>query len=252
MERPNTPFIQTSTSVRLGLFAALFIGALCLAVLYILSAESSPTWPGGMFLVRFFDLNQEANLPSWYSGCLWLIGAFVSWRAAMFTRADRAFRREHVYWMTLAAGCVLLSLDEVGSIHEAIGDIIGQYSGRDEASSPVYFWIWAGLAVVGVCAAAYAHFLFILPRAIGIGLIASGAIFLIGAMGFETLGSLVQSGTIRDFPAGLGWTYVIALEETTEMIGVILFAAVVDWRVVQAARARRVTTASYSSSSMSQ
>lgn len=75
--------------------------------------------PPGKY-AQFFDLDEEANLPAWYSsmqlgGAAGLI-AFFAWRSGATLR-----RGARLLW-ALAALLVLLSLDESAQIHEWIGD----------------------------------------------------------------------------------------------------------------------------------
>lgn len=217
-------------------YALLLAGAITLVVCFRLSASMAGDGPAGQFFSRFFDMNREANLPAWYSSCLWLIGSVLCYRAAQATRAMRELSKESFYWYSLTGGCVLLSLDETGSIHESIGAMLDALAGDPEGYAPVYRWVWAALVVVGIAFLFYLRFLLLLPRRFALGLMGAGAIFLLGSIGLETLGSLVEWGTLSGFPPGLNWPRTIALEEFTEMLGTICFALVVRLRMDAIAR----------------
>lgn len=67
-------------------------------------------------LVPMFNVNQEQNLPTFFSVLLALSCASLLTLAALLTRADR--KGDVGYWFALALGFLFLSYDEAFQVHE--------------------------------------------------------------------------------------------------------------------------------------
>jgi hypothetical protein len=223
---------------RFAPYLLLLAGAFLLVVLYFVSLRVAAGGFAQESIKRLLDLNGEGNLPAWYGSFLWLIAAYHAREAALLTKKLERVRQESAYWIALCVGCCLLSLDEIASIHENIGGFIPLGVGNPGGYAPVYNWVWAAVVVVPIALLAFLRFLFLLPRQTALGLVASGAVFLFGSMGLETVGSLVEFGTVAGFPFGLNWNRVIALEEFLEMAGAILFSVVVRMHIERVAGLR--------------
>lgn len=168
--------------------------------------------------VRLFDLNGENNVPTWFTSLLWQVGALCCY---LLSRADleRTGRvRNGVFWIALGCAALFFSLDEVAEIHEGVGDIIDAYA----TDLPVYGWVFYGVGLVAVAGLFFGRFILTLPRDTALTIVLAGAVFVTGALGFETLGALVELGTLKQFPAGLNWGRSIAIEEVLEMMGAVL------------------------------
>lgn len=215
----RTPFV---------FFALLLIFAAVLVLLFWISLDLRGSGHLTEWFKVFVDLNMEANLPTWFTSSLWLMAAYFSWRAGLSSKGPGKIGGQAFYWFVLAGGCVLLSLDESAGLHEGIGGLLNERSGRPGGSLPVYSWVWPGLAVVCVSLVVFIRFLARLPRQTAIGLIGAGGVFLLGAIGMETMGSLIESETLSDWPRGFSWNRAIAAEEFLEMVGVILYVMVVQ------------------------
>ena len=70
-----------------------------------------------------FDLDGEANIPAWFSSAQLLTIALTLWTANRF-RADKSMP-SRLFLNLLAAGFLLLSLDETAQVHETITGVIG-------------------------------------------------------------------------------------------------------------------------------
>jgi len=93
------------------LLAAVSVLVLChLVTLYLFGADSR--------IMRMFDLNAEANLPTWFSSALLLMGGWTAYQCAR-----RSPRPHQQGWLWLAAGLVFMSCDETAQIHDAVGDL---------------------------------------------------------------------------------------------------------------------------------
>jgi len=71
---------------------------------------------------QLFDVDEENNLPIWFSGFLLSIVAACSWLCARRKRDDKDSCMVH--WYALAIGFLFPSLDEVSGIHETINSLI--------------------------------------------------------------------------------------------------------------------------------
>ena len=121
--------------------------------------------------------------------------------------------------MVLALGFVILSVDEASSLHETLMKPIGV----SVAGDLFYFkWLGPGIVVVALVGLSYLPFLLALPRRLGALFLASGIVFVAGAVGAEWIGSEMS----RDRPdAHATWAYQIEVivEEGLEMTGIALF-----------------------------
>jgi hypothetical protein len=212
-------------------YALLFGVALVLVALYWLSLKARHDILLEAMFIRMFDLNGEANFPAWFSSALWLIAAHHCYRIHMACRDRAPLKRQAPSWLALAVGSVVLSLDETATIHESIGAIIDTMRGNPSGIEPVYSWVELAAPLVALAGLSFVPFLLRLPAATALGLIAAGAIYLGGAMGMETLGSLKESKVLSAFPFGLTWGRDIAIEEFLEMAGTIAFAAVLRFEL---------------------
>jgi hypothetical protein len=163
----------------------------------------------------FFNLNAEHSAPTWFSSSLWLLAALLGLSAS--SRSSRQVDRRR--WRSLAALFAFLSLDESAGVHEKMGSLLGDHIALTGALH--YVWVLYGILFLVIVALFYARFVASLPRAVTVLILAGALVFLAGALGVEMLSAAVESGT-TEFPAGLNWPRAIALEETLEMLGVVL------------------------------
>ena len=70
-----------------------------------------------------FDLDGEGNIPAWFSSAQLLLIALTLWTANRFRRREPLPPRRFVN--LLAAGFLVLSLDETAQVHETITGVIG-------------------------------------------------------------------------------------------------------------------------------
>jgi uncharacterized integral membrane protein len=181
--------------------AGLLLSAHGLLALYNYQSEKLP-W----LLWQLFDVDQENNLPTWFSEFLLLLASGLLWFCASTRRA--AGDRWSGHWTVLAVGFLLLAVDEVAGIHESINSII------------VMSWaIPAGIAALGI-GFAFIPFLLALPRRTGLHFALAGAAYLAGAGGLEVVGNEMVGQRLRDT---LGYKMTTLAEESLEILAVIFF-----------------------------
>src|SRR5688500_17465893 len=114
--------IRLAPRLRVGmpmLVKLLFAADLMLAALYVATLEIS-RYRTLHFTARLFDLDREANLPVWFSS-MQLFGAAVLSGVFAWCFVSRRDRRSWVLLLPPAL-FLFLSLDEVATIHEWLGN----------------------------------------------------------------------------------------------------------------------------------
>lgn len=168
-------------------------------------------------LIPLFNVRQEANIPSFFSGCLFLVDAMLLllvWHIRRLHRGPRAT------WLCLAGLFVFLSFDELFSVHERF---TGPLRATFHTSGPLFYaWVLLYGAAVILLAAAFWPTWRRLESIHRRWLALSAALYLAGALGLEMVGvaHLVASGMRGDLWFGLLYT----MEESLEMAGLITFA----------------------------
>ena len=150
-------------------------------------------------ILQLFDLDEENNLPTWWSGFLLLNVAFFVFIAASANR-DKTRR----YWFAIAAGFLILAIDEVAGLHESFNSAI------------VPSWALFGGVLVAVVALAFIPFLLSLQRRLALMFIIAGVIYVGGAIIMELLSEDLDSDSFA-------YVLAVALEEGLEMLGALLF-----------------------------
>ncbi|MGC5585116.1 hypothetical protein [Ornithinimicrobium sp. W1665] len=163
-------------------------------------------------LLSLFDADVEDSFPTWFQGMQLAFAGFLSWA---WRKSDAAGLRWG--WSVLAALLIVMSLDELISLHE---ELIGPLQNAfDINSGPLFFaWVIPGVIAAAIFAFAMIPFLRQLPRVTAVRLIVAGAVFVTGAAGMELVGGQVVT-TI-----GTGSTYRLTTiaEESLEMVGTFL------------------------------
>jgi hypothetical protein len=168
----------------------------------------------------FFYLDTEGNLPVWVS-CFGLLLAGVL--AAVVARAPRPDGTATIYWILMAAGFSLMSIDEMCQYHEQLTLPIWTWLQARHLEMGGYLrnaWVLPALVLVPCVLAALIPFL----RSLGIRernrFLIAGAVYLGGAIGFEVI-----SGHEFYLSQGLSLESVVlgCTEETVELLGIGLF-----------------------------
>jgi len=177
-------------------------------VIYHYRVEKLP-W----LLLQLFDVDDENNLPTWYSSFLLLTACALLWLCGRQKRADGDPRFRP--WYVLAVGFLLMAIDEVAGIHETINSLI-----------EMTWAIPAGILALGI-GLAFIPFLLHLPRRTAVLFALAGGMFLAGAVAIEIVGYTMSIRALRDT---LGYKLATLTEEGLEMLGVILFVyALLDY-----------------------
>ncbi|MFS8063342.1 MAG: hypothetical protein ACMG5Z_02025 [Luteimonas sp.] len=215
MDTKKVSLNASAITWRLALIAALLVATNMGLQAYRLFAHHEH-----VFGMRLMSLDLEYNLPSLFSTVLLLSASVLLTLIAMLESKRKA--PDTTKWMILAAGFLLMALDETMSLHEKMIEPLRNLLGGQHHHVGIFYFAWVipGIALVVVLGAFFLPFLFRLPRRTAIAFAISGAIYVGGALGVE----LVE-GWWREGHGHRNLTYhlLVSLEEGMEMFGVIAF-----------------------------
>jgi len=153
-------------------------------------------------LRQLFDLDQENNIPSWYSGTALFVTAVFLWLCAREKKAlQDPWTRQ---WYVLTVAFFFLAIDEIAGLHETFNTLV-------EIN-----WAVPGGVLAIALGFALTPFLLELHRRTAILFAVSGVVYFGGAVVMELLAVPFNTNTLRYYMMTL-W------EEGLEMLGVVLF-----------------------------
>jgi len=170
---------------------------------------------------RVFNIDQEANIPTWFTAG---VALYLAMMASMIASAVKSQGKSAWSWRGIALMGIYIAMDEVAGFHELAIDPI-----RDkwEISPWLYqSWVIPAMAVVVFISIIYSRFVWKLPMYSKFYLLLGGLIYLTGAIGVESVGGFVLT------TQGLNDWYVQLshIEEFLEMMGlIIILYAVVEY-----------------------
>ena len=166
-------------------------------------------------IIKLFDFNLEANLPTYFSSLILLCDGIL---LALIGSRYKALGEKFWHWLGLSAIFVFLALDEMMQIHE-------QFRAPMEAlfntTGILYFaWFIPYVAVTIIIGIAYFKFMMRLPKSILKLFILAGVLFISGAVGMEAI-----SGMHAEVHGEETLTYALmySFEELLEMSGALVF-----------------------------
>ncbi|MFT5562750.1 MAG: hypothetical protein ACJAYE_002757 [Candidatus Azotimanducaceae bacterium] len=157
-------------------------------------------------LLQLFELDEENNLPTWFSSYLLLNNAAVLFLAGIQATKHRG------QWLILAAGFLMLSIDEVAGLHETFHTAIDTN------------WTLYAAVIVGFVGLAFVPFLLALPRRLATMFVLSGMLYVSGALLVEWLSQDMDEENLH-------YAVAVLVEEGLEMIGALCFLAVNLYRL---------------------
>ena len=197
----------------------ILIGAHLLSVLFRFGFGH---WSESIFTI--LNLDEEANIPAFYSAVILLFSSILLFIIAFFCRAEQ--KKDYKYWLGLALVFLFLSFDESASIHELIIRVFWRLYKPTEFDN--YVWLVPYGILVIILTVVYWRFIFALPRKIYILFLISGALYVGGALGFESVGAFYIGASWYqaiewDKYADAGYYLISTVEESGEMFGVVIF-----------------------------
>ncbi|MBP7693279.1 MAG: hypothetical protein KA764_15250 [Anaerolineales bacterium] len=166
-------------------------------------------------LALLLDVDQEANLPTWYSTMTLFIASSLLSLIGLIHRIRR--ERLAAHWLGLALIVSVLSFDELAGLHEWLNSLLKRF-GRFEGPW-FYPWVIVGGVVTLLFVGIYMRFFLQLPPRLQPQFALAAGLYIGGALGLEIVGGLIMS-------QGAGSALYFILETTTEelleMVGVLL------------------------------
>jgi len=182
------------------------------------------------FFDRLLDLDKESNLPSFYSGCLFLTNALLF---LIVWRSGREILHRPTTWLGLAALFCFLAYDELFSVHERLMEPL-----RNTLHlSGVFYFAWIvvyGPAVI-LLAVLFFPVWWKLKKRIRLLLAISAVVYTSGVIGLEMIGGKVYDSIVNIMTATgsdaiiasgkpLSFRVISAVEEVLEMGGLVLLS----------------------------
>lgn len=195
----------------------------CSLLLAHMATQALRVYGGHDFQLGFqrqFNLDLENNIPSWYASCALLFCAVLLGAIGITKQYEHAPRFRQ--WFGLAVIFLYLSLDEAASLHEMASPLARVFLNRIGLSiGYLHFpWVILGILVVPIVGLTYLRFLRSLPVTTARLFVASGMLYVGGAVGIEMFGAQVASMGGMDT---MSYAVLVAVEEGLEMFGVVLF-----------------------------
>lgn len=167
-------------------------------------------------LIPLFNLDTEQNLPTLFSSTLLMISAALLVLIAYIERVERS---QCARWFGLSGVFLFLSVDEFSCLHERLTAPVREVLQTQGAF--YYAWTIPYLGAVCLLAIVYAPWFFRLERRVMGPFALAAILFLVGSLGFESLGSWYYGGVLsrKNFFYELFSTF----EESLELFGVVVF-----------------------------
>ncbi|MFA6945302.1 MAG: hypothetical protein WC220_05305 [Pedobacter sp.] len=165
-----------------------------------------------------FYFDDEETIPTYFSAInLLFTGILLALITILKSKVKDPFT---MHWKILSILFTLLSIDEVAGFHEmTIDPMVRAYQLSGYMRFP---WVILGLIFMTGFSLYYLQFLRALPRPYIKGFFCSCLIFLSGSIGLETISAKIFI-SLEQSPKNLIYNLVTTLEESCEMLGIIMF-----------------------------
>ena len=169
--------------------------------------------------VPLFDVDREYNIPSFFSTLLLI---FASLLLAVITVLNGKEKVPHVSkWAILSFGFLLMAYDEAFQVHESLGSPVRRVLGLGDGNLGVFHaaWVIPGIALTLVLGLFFLRFLLYQPATTRLAFSIAVILYIGGAVGFE----LIEGLHIELSGQDATYTMMATVEESLEMVGVIVF-----------------------------
>lgn len=187
------------TKSKLGKLSAwiprlLLVNILTLGVLHVVTTVASLEYPASSLasVAFWFDLDQEYNLPTYYSGLVLGSIAFCAWKL----RKKARLPSRKYFWIFLSALFAYWALDEVLVIHEQTAEPLRNLFSIANESLYYHAWVMLALPLVALLGGVLLFIYHLKNRPITkqqLGLISLIFFFMTGVIVLEVLGTQVYS-----------------------------------------------------------
>jgi hypothetical protein len=191
-------------------------GLILLSFLSQLTVYFFPDFRLGHYFSKIFNVDYEANIPSFYSFLALLFCSILLGAIAHAKKLDSCRYKYH--WKILSFIFFYLFLDEALELHE---QLIGPTRKLLNATGFFYYtWVVPMGFLVVIFLLSYSKFLFHLPVSTRKLFVAGCALYLGGAIGTELIGGYLASTRGID---SLPYLILTNIEESCEMLGIVVF-----------------------------
>ncbi len=184
----------------------------CCAVLTVAGVVAARFADDEQWKYQLFELNIEANVPTWFSAAQLGLASLLAWVCASLHRSRGL--PGVTSWRLVAAAMLFVSADEVAQFHEQIS-----YQVRDTLDTDgILRFAWvipygAAVMVLGVVLLGWWRSLPAMTRRL---LMLCAVVFIVGALGLELVEGAYESWRGKDF----GLRVITVVEEALEMFAI--------------------------------
>lgn len=182
--------------------------------------------------INLLDVGLEQSIPTYFSSINLLLASILLY--VLFRHEKINMQKGTNYWLFLSILFLILSTDESASIHEKFGKVHDYLAYKNII--PTIFeshtWLALGIPFVVIFGLGIIPFLKLLPRATLYYFIFAGAVFVIGAVGFEYLGYVMLSTDFVESDGDIIYQMRRIFEEGFEMYGIAIFNCVLYREIV--------------------
>ena len=179
-------------------------------------------------VLKPFDVGREQSFSTWFSSFNLALASLLLF--ATYAKA-KDISPDSGYWLGLSLILLSLSIDEVAGVHERLGTF-NEYVGLSIPTVVGSSWFIWGAAFALLVLIIYIRFLMRLDKALSRLIILAGAIFTMGAVGFEYLGDILLYYKVAE-KDDLVYNVRRLFEEGCEMYAIVLF----NWALLKYALA---------------
>lgn len=204
---------KTVTAVLLTIVGGLLLaGLFCLYLIFGLKVGN------GLGFVPLFDLNNEYNIPAFYSAlAIWASSALLFY---IYQHEKKAGAPRAYYWRHFSFLFIFLGIDELASIHEIFGRFAPMIWERFPALQISRKWIIPFSPIILAMAVYFFRFFLLLSKENKLRFATAGLVYITGAVIIEILGEWYARK--YEMPAIFRGFSAVA-EEGCEMLGIVLF-----------------------------
>lgn len=210
-----TNFLDLSKQkIAIVLFLITALVVVAHVIVYFLQQVLSPAvWDS---LDGLFNLSRENNFPTYFSAFLLVVAGLLA--RILYLYKKKAGSTYSMQWLLLSFVFIFLSLDEAVQIHERLTKISGEQFKFLNSGFLSFAWVIPYTVLFLVVAVYFARFVFALPKRTRNLFLASGVLYIGGALGFE----FVEGYVFNRYGFNVVYWMLATIEEVMEMTGVIL------------------------------
>jgi hypothetical protein len=166
-----------------------------------------------------FDVSLELNIPTFFSLLILLFASLLLLIIALLQAKQQ--KHDVSKWLILSLGFLYIAYDDGFQVHEDLVGMIRPMLWNGNLGVFYYAWIIPVIPMVFILALFFWKFLFRLPSVTRITFVLAAICYLGGSIGFEMIGGYYDE--LHGGFNSLTYNLISTMEETMEMIGVIIF-----------------------------